>query len=126
MIRLNAFVLLALSAAVTGCASSGPMVINASDKAAVQSAMPTVIAVGVVDKVTSTDSVVTINFKDTKDSQLYAVVLSAGRAAVEKAFNGDIAKAITGKTVHVTGKVVLYRNVPEIVISKPEQLVVVD
>ena len=127
MIRTNVFLLLALSTISAGCCATppaGPKLINASDKAAVDSAMPTVTVVGVVDTVTSTESVVTINFKDTKDSRIYAVILSAGRDAVEKAFNGNIAKAITGKTVHVTGNVVLYRGRPEIVISKPEQLVI--
>jgi DNA/RNA endonuclease YhcR with UshA esterase domain len=117
--------LAALAMAGCCCASKGPVVISASDKAAVQAAMPTVTVVGVVESVNATESVVTINFENTKDSQFCAVVLYGGREAVEAAFGGDIAKAITGKTIHVTGNVVLYRGRPEIVISKPEQLAVV-
>jgi DNA/RNA endonuclease YhcR with UshA esterase domain len=128
MTRRQFVLLMALSATTIGCAGTrpaGPVLINASDKAAVQAAMPTVTVAGVVSTVTSTDEVVTINFQDTTDSRFYAVVLNNGRAAVEKAFDGDIAKAITGKTVHVTGVVTLYRGRPEIVISKPEQLTIV-
>jgi DNA/RNA endonuclease YhcR with UshA esterase domain len=113
-----------------GCSNSapaptGPVIINASDKVGITAAMPTVTVVGTVDNVAVTDSVVTINFKDTTDSKFYAVVLRDGREAVEAAFNGDIAAAITGKTVHVTGNIVPYRGRPEIVISKPEQLTVI-
>jgi hypothetical protein len=120
---------LALFAAI-GCSTSnpaptGPVIINASDKVGVIAAMPTVTVVGTVDNVVVTDSVITINFKDTADSQFYAVVLRDGREAVEAAFNGDIAAAITGKTVHITGNIVPDHGRPEIVISKPEQLTVI-
>jgi DNA/RNA endonuclease YhcR with UshA esterase domain len=129
MRTIHLALILGISSTLVGCATSkpaGPIIVNASDKAAIDGTMPTVTVVGVVETVTSTESVVTINFKDTKDSKFYAVVLSGGREAVEAKFGGDIGKAITGKTVHVTGKVVLYRNRPEIVIGKPDELAVVD
>jgi DNA/RNA endonuclease YhcR with UshA esterase domain len=129
--RLSHVVMMLALLVVAACASvgpSGPVMISASDKAAVQAALPTtkpaVTVTGVVANVTSTEDVITINFKDTTDSQFYAVVLSAGRQSVMAAFNGDIAKAITGKTVHVTGVVALYRGRPQIVISKADQLTV--
>jgi DNA/RNA endonuclease YhcR with UshA esterase domain len=78
----------------------------------------------IVDNVNSSEEVVIINFKDTQDSQFYAVVLRSSRDALEKSFNGDIGKAITGKTIQVTGTIVLYHDRPEIVISTPSQLVV--
>jgi len=127
-VNKSAFVVvLALSGFLTGCAATGPSgsaLINASDKTAIYAAMPTVTVVGVVDNVNSSEEVVIINFKDTQDSQFYAVVLRASRDALEKSFNGDIGKAITGKTIQVTGTIVLYHDRPEIVVSKPEQLVV--
>jgi DNA/RNA endonuclease YhcR with UshA esterase domain len=101
------------------------MTINASDKSGIQAAMPTVMVVGVIDNVTVADSVITLNFKDTADSQFYAVILSSGRDSVLAAYNNDIAKAITGKTVRVTGNVVLYRGRPEIIINAPDQLAIV-
>lgn len=125
--KLAALILAASALAIAGgCATAptGPPVLNASDPAAIQGAMPTVTVVGEVEKTSESGSVLIINFKDTDKSQFYAVVLEADREAVNAGFGGDVAKAITGKTVRVTGRVVLYRGKPEIIISRPEQLVV--
>jgi DNA/RNA endonuclease YhcR with UshA esterase domain len=129
---LNIAALLVLSA-VVGCSTmagpstqpAAPMVIHATDKAAINAAMMGVTVEGVVDNVSVTDSVITINFQGTTDSQFYAVVLASGRQAVLAAFGNDLSAAITGKTVRVTGSVVPYRGRPEIVINNPEQLTVV-
>jgi DNA/RNA endonuclease YhcR with UshA esterase domain len=43
---------------------------------------------------------------------------------VNAAFGGNAAKAISGKAVRVTGRVVLYRGKPEIVIATPDQLTI--
>lgn len=116
-----------LALALTGaCApmSNAPRIIDASDAAAIQGAMPIVTVTGTVDNTREAGEVLIIHFKDTDKSEFYAVVLESDRQAIDAAFGGDVAKAIAGKSVRVTGRVVLYRGKPEIVISKPEQLVV--
>jgi DNA/RNA endonuclease YhcR with UshA esterase domain len=125
-VGLFAAMLMTLAAA-SGCSQTAdsPRVLDATDPAAINSAMPTVIVTGQVANVQDSDSVVMINFKGTEKSRFYAVVLGANRQALTTAFGGDIAKAINGKSVRVTGKVVLYRGRPEIIISKADQLVVV-
>jgi hypothetical protein len=98
-----------------------PRVISASSKADIESAMPISIVTGVVDTAQVQGERLTITFKDTKDSQFYAIALN-GLDALNAAYGGDCAKAISGKAVHVTGRVVLYRGKPEIVITSPDQL----
>lgn len=129
MARFTAVLFLAISAVPLGCATTpppppGPALVNAADKAAVDAAMPTVTVVGVVDSVNNGESVLTINFKGTEQSHLYAVILGDSRDTVQAAFGNDLAKAITGKTVHVTGRITLYRGRPEIIIYTPGALVV--
>jgi DNA/RNA endonuclease YhcR with UshA esterase domain len=52
------------------------------------------------------------------------VIFAANKDDMDKAFNGDIAKALKGATVRVEGKVKIYRSRPEIVVDKPEQLTI--
>jgi hypothetical protein len=131
-IRVSGLISVALLSSLTACMHSAstqpsamtpppPRVISASSKADIDSAMPTVIVTGVVDNVQAGENRLTINFKDTKETQFYAIALS-GADELNKAFGGDLAKAITAKAVRVTGHVVLYRGKPEIVISSPDQL----
>jgi DNA/RNA endonuclease YhcR with UshA esterase domain len=53
------------------------------------------------------------------------VVLSRNRDAVEKTFGAGL-KSLVGKPVQMSGKIVEYRNRPEIVVSAPEQVVVLE
>jgi len=70
----------------------------------------------------SSGKVMQAMFAEATSTKFMAVVFLKTRAAMDKAFNGDVAKAINGKRVRVIGKVVEYKGKPEIVIDKPEQL----
>ncbi|MGA2583874.1 MAG: hypothetical protein ABSG31_11400 [Tepidisphaeraceae bacterium] len=106
----------------TPAAPPPPAELDAASKADIESAMPTVTVKGIVANVQVSDEVITINFQNTQDSRFYAVILSRGRDAVTQALGGDVAKALTGKTVHIHGQVTLYRGRPEMVIDSPDQL----
>jgi len=65
-------------------------------------------------------SVLFINFKDVDRDGFTAIVRKDNKDAV-KDF-GDDAADLVGKTVDITGKIILYRDKPEIEISKAEQI----
>jgi len=70
------------------------------------------------------DEILFINFKGTERGDFTVIARQNNRDALDKAFNGDIAKAIDGKTISVTGKIIMYRGHPEIEITKPDQLTI--
>jgi DNA/RNA endonuclease YhcR with UshA esterase domain len=55
---------------------------------------------------------------------LQLVIFAANKDDMDKAFGGDVAKTLKGATVHVEGKVKIYRSRPEIVVGKAEQLTI--
>jgi len=105
---------------------SKPVAIDATDKAAVLGAMPQEVTVaGTISDIKDNDGVVMINFTGTDKSQFYAVVLKRNREAVEKV-HGEGLKSLEGKHVKVTGRIVEYREKPEIIVSLPEQIALAD
>jgi DNA/RNA endonuclease YhcR with UshA esterase domain len=99
--------------------------IDATDQAAVQDAMPKdFIVAATVNDIDVTDSVISIHFAGTEKSNLYAVVLRQGRDEITAAY-GDGLEKLKGKSIRIVGKIVDYRGKPEIVISKPEQITIV-
>jgi DNA/RNA endonuclease YhcR with UshA esterase domain len=101
-------------------------VIDVTDKTAIAAAMPQEAAVaGVVSNVDDNEGVAVINFTGTEESKFYAVVLKRNREAVGKV-HGEGFKSLVGKRVEVTGKIVEYRENPQIVISLPEQIILDD
>jgi DNA/RNA endonuclease YhcR with UshA esterase domain len=102
-----------------------PAVIDAADKSAIEAAMPhDVTVVGTISDIKPTESVTSLNFKGTEKSQFYAVVLQRNREAVEKV-HGEGLKSLAGKSIKVSGKLVEYRDKPEIVVSSPDQIVAI-
>ena len=103
-----------------------PTVIDAADKSAIEAAMPHAVTVaGTVSEIKGNDNAVTINFNGTENSRFYAVVLKRNRDVVENVY-GQRLKSLAGKRVQISGKIVEYRQTPEIVVSSPDQIVVVD
>ena len=101
-------------------------IIEAGDKTAIDSALPQFVAVtGTIKDISENDGVTTINFDGADESQFYAVVLQRNREAVEKVHGAGL-KSLAGKRVRLTGKIVEYRERPEIVISAPEQIAVLE
>jgi hypothetical protein len=66
-------------------------------------------------------SVIIINFEGVNRT-FVAVIDKSDFDAVNAAFGGDVAEAVKGKTLTITGPIKLYREKPQIVISKPEQV----
>ena len=115
--------------AVAGCQTAapeptGPKVIEASDDAAIQDALPKdFIVEGTVSAIDAGDEVIAIHFAGTEKSGFYAVVLDRGRDAVEKVYGLGLQKLLH-LPIRVTGKVTLYRGKPEIIINNPNQITI--
>jgi tRNA(Ile2) C34 agmatinyltransferase TiaS len=92
-----------------------------------------VVVVGTVDKTrwTATGKTLIVTFKDAPDD-FRAVGYGKNREALDAAFGGDIAKALEGKRVEITGKVQKYpgqvekwKDLTEVPIRKADQVKVV-
>ena len=62
------------------------------------------------------------NFEGLERRAFNVVVPKANLEAVNAGFEGDVAAAVKGKTITVTGTVADYRGNPQIQLTKPEQL----
>jgi hypothetical protein len=106
--------------------------IDASDKAALDAAAnKDVVVVGTIKKAKWSNSgkVMTIEFED---SPLLAAVFEKNKDAINTAFEGDAAKKWTGAKVKLKGKLgkyggqaKAYADHPQIVITKADQVTVV-
>ena len=72
----------------------------------------------------STGKVMRIDFAEAADSKFMAAAFLKARPTLDAAFGGDVTKAVSGKRIRVTGKLQEYKGRPEIMIDKPEQLVI--
>ncbi len=106
--------------------ASQPAAFQATDKDALaKAAGATAIVTGTVSRTNwYNDEILFINFKGTERGDFTVIARQESRDVLDKAFTGDFAKAIDGKKITVTGKVVLYRDHPEIIVSKPEQVTI--
>ena len=62
------------------------------------------------------------NFEGIDRRAFNVVVPKANLDAVNASFDGDVAAAVKGRTITVTGTVADYRGNPQIQLTKPEQL----
>jgi hypothetical protein len=62
------------------------------------------------------------NFEGIDRRAFNVVVPKASLEAVNGGFDGDVAAAVKGKTITVTGTIAEYRGNPQIQLTKPEQL----
>ncbi len=62
------------------------------------------------------------NFEGIERRSFNVVVPKANLEAVNAGFDGDVAAAVKGKTITVTGTVADYRGNPQIQLTTPEQL----
>jgi DNA/RNA endonuclease YhcR with UshA esterase domain len=115
-------------------ASDSPTVINAGDSEALNALMGKDKEATVEGTVSNANwsrsgSIFFINFKEAKTSKFSAVFFKKNKEAIEKAFDGDVPKALKGGKIQVTGKIIQYpkdNGHPEIVIDKPEQIKVIE
>jgi hypothetical protein len=103
------------------------VVVSLTDKAALDANMGKQASVeGTVSDAewSPTGRVFLIKFDGAESTQFQGALLSQNRDAVEKAFDGDLTRALEGAKIRLTGKLQTYRAHPEIVIEKPEQITV--
>ena len=102
-------------------------VIDATDKAAIDTAMnKEVVVEGIVESAawSSSGKVMSIRFKNNKETRFSAVIFDKHKSDFDTAFSGDIAKALPGAIVRVRGQVKDYKGRPEIVIDSPAQITI--
>lgn len=68
-----------------------------------------------------TGSVILINFEGV-NRDFVAAIEKDSIDAVNAGFSGDITAAVEGKTLLITGPIKLYKDKPQVVITKPEQV----
>jgi DNA/RNA endonuclease YhcR with UshA esterase domain len=105
------------------------LVIDASDKAALDAAMnKEVVVEGVVETAawSSSGKVMQIRFKDTQESKFLAVVFERKKADFDSAYSGDITKALPGAKVRLRGTIKDFKGKPEIVLDVPAQITIVE
>lgn len=72
------------------------------------------------------DRILFINFKGVdRNTGFTAIARKPAREALDAAFDGDVAVSLEGRAVEITGTVVMYREKPEIEITRPEQVKIV-
>jgi DNA/RNA endonuclease YhcR with UshA esterase domain len=109
--------------------TSKPVLIDVSDKAAVTAAMDKEVELeGVVSKAewNAKGSVFFINFEKTDETKVLAVAFGKKRESLEKAFAGDLSKALTGAKIRVRGTLKDYKGKPEVVIDMPSQITILE
>jgi DNA/RNA endonuclease YhcR with UshA esterase domain len=72
----------------------------------------------------SSGTIMFINFEGNQRGDFVGIVKKENKETLDKAFEGDMAKALTGKKVTLTGKVLKYKDTPQIEVTKAEQVVV--
>ena len=109
--------------------TSQPVLVDVSDKAAVEAAMNKDVELeGVIKKAewNSKGSVFFINFEKTDETKVLAVAFEKKREALEKSFAGDLSKSLTGARVRIRGKLVDYKGKPEVIVDLPSQITILE
>jgi DNA/RNA endonuclease YhcR with UshA esterase domain len=108
--------------------STNPAVIQASDLATLKSKVGEIVAVeGVVERASwsASKKVMNIYFKDARDGFMCAV-FEKNKEKVDAGFEGDAAAKLGGAKIRVTGKIGMFRERPQILIDKPEQVTILE
>jgi DNA/RNA endonuclease YhcR with UshA esterase domain len=69
-----------------------------------------------------TGRVMRIEFVGAENSRFYAVLFPKDREPFDKKYGGDVAKALSGAEVRITGKLQEYQGRPEIILDRLDQL----
>jgi len=104
-------------------------IIDATDKGAIDGAMnKEVVVEGIVESAawSSSGKVMSMRFKNNKETRFSAVIFDKHKSDFDSAFSGDIAKALPGAKVRIRGSVKEYKGRPEIVIDVPAQITIVE
>jgi DNA/RNA endonuclease YhcR with UshA esterase domain len=109
--------------------TSKPVLIDVSDKAAVDAAMGKEVELeGVVRSAQwhPKGTVFFVNFEKTDESKVMAVAFEKKREALDQSFAGDVAKALTGARVRIRGKMSEYKGKPQVIIDMPSQITILE
>ena len=116
--------------------TSQPILIDATDKAALDAAIgKDVVVQGIVASAawSGTGSVMTIEFKNARTSRFTAVIFQRNRAKIDDGFAGDVTKALAGAKVRIRGKLEMYAPAsdssaahPEIIITLGDQITILE
>ena len=105
------------------------LIIDASDKAAIDAAMgKEVVVEGVVESTawSSSGKVLFIKFDKNKETRFSVVVFEKHKTDFDSAFSGDITKALPGAKVRIRGTIKDYRSQPEIIADVPAQITILE
>jgi endonuclease/exonuclease/phosphatase family metal-dependent hydrolase len=103
--------------------------LDAGDTEAITAAVGKVIAVrGRVQNVaaTKTNSIHFINFGENEKGSFVGIVRQGDYDAVAAGLGADLDSGLSGKNVELRGEIVLYKEAPEIIVSNPNQIRVLD
>ncbi len=110
--------------------AAAPPVLDVTDPDATKAAVGQTVTVEaeVVSAAWSkSGKVLLVELKGTERSRFMLAAFVKFRTALDEGFDGDVAKALaTGRRVRATGEVKLYKQRPEILLEKPEQLQILD
>lgn len=112
------------------------VVIDASDKAAIDANMEKQVIIKGEIKLaewSKSGKVMNIEFANTEESKLLAVIFDRNRKAMDEAYSGDVAKTLTGAKVRLEGVLKPYggkaesmKGRPQIIIDRITQITIVE
>jgi DNA/RNA endonuclease YhcR with UshA esterase domain len=108
---------------------AAPILITADDAAGIKAALDKdVILDGRVKSAAwaASGKVMRIQFEGAQDTKIQAVLFQAKKEKFDGAFDGDVAKAIAGAHVRVSGKLKDYKGTPEVVVNDVHQLTIIE
>ena len=100
-----------------------------NDKDAIAAGMDKEVVIeGVIDKAewSGSGKVMKATFKDAADTKLSAIIFVKAREAFDKAFSGDVSKALSGAKVRIKGKLKDFKGSPEMVLDTVDQVTIVE
>lgn len=116
--------------------TSQPTIIPARDAEALKAALNTDVVVDgriSVAAWSNSGKVMNIDFEDAEQSRLLAVIFVRDREKFDAEFGGDAAKTLSGSHVQIKGKLQEYggksehmKGRPQIVLSDPKQITMID
>jgi hypothetical protein len=109
-------------------ATTRPAAIAANDSKAIARAMGQPATVeGVVNTAfwSATGRVMNIEFVDVRPDGFYCAMFATQREQMDASFGGNMAGALSGARVQISGTITSYRDRPQIIIAEPEQIRVI-
>jgi len=101
--------------------------LNASDDTSIRAAVGRIASIhGKVSQIGATNngSVTFIDFEGTDRRRFTAIIRRDRLTDIAASFGGDLNTGITGKMVTVRGKVELYKETPQVAITRADQITV--